>query len=295
MSNKVTVFARVRPRLCWEQPFNSIQIVNDAIGIAPKYNAKILKPIVNFHQFLTVFDEDNNNKDIFKGVVKRLCNHSITSNKNKDSIFMCYGQSTAGKTHTILGYKGNKGILHYSIEYLLNSEEVHNISIQVMESYGVNTFKKQNPIHTFDLIAGHENFGNGKVFQSKAINKYRDLEFIIQRVRDNGQFAATARHPQSSRSHVIYAINITRNDKQKSKLIIVDFGGIDARSVITRNFAKKCHRTQLKLRRAEADTINYGLVRFERFLNKYRKNRQPQGYSKGEIRYVLCPHFSESR
>ena len=110
---------------------NSVQVVNDAIGIAPPYNSKILT-IVNFHQFLTVFDEDNNNKDIFKNVVKRLCNHSITSNKNKDSIFMCYGQSTAGKTHTILGYKGNKGILHYSIEYLLNSEYVQSISIQIM-------------------------------------------------------------------------------------------------------------------------------------------------------------------
>ena len=286
--NKITVFARIRPTLCWEQKFNSVQVVNDAIGIAPPYNAKILKPIVNFHQFLTVFDEDNNNKDIFNGTVKRLCNHSITSNKNKDSIFMCYGQSTSGKTHTILGSKGNKGILNYSIDHLLKSDKVHSVSIQIMESYGVDQNKKQslNPIHTFDLISGQQNKGNGKAFASQNIHKPRDLDVIIQRVRDNAHFAATARDPKSSRSHIVYVVNIIRTDKQRSRFVIVDFAGSDARSVITKNFARKCQKTQLKLRKGEADTINYGLVRFERFIHKYRNGKQAHQYRKGEIRYV---------
>ena len=88
MSNNIEVYARIRPPLCWEQRTKSLKLVHDAIGIAPPYNDKIMKPIVNFHQFSHVFQEHESNNDVFEGTVKALCDHSATSKKNKDGILL---------------------------------------------------------------------------------------------------------------------------------------------------------------------------------------------------------------
>ena len=89
-------------------------------------------------------------------------------------------------------------------------------------------------------------------------------------------------------------------NQTKSRIILVDFGGSDGRSVITKQFAKKSHPKPLKMRRNEADIIGYQLVRFQKFIAKFRKGKNLdkfEEYNKGGIRYVfnnfLSPFFSE--
>ena len=274
--SSIKVFARIRPTAVWEKETKSIEVHNDAVGIAPNYNEKILKPIVNFYQFHHVFQQSSSNQDIFDNVLKSLCNNAAIAEKQKNAIFIAFGQTCSGKTHTILGSKGDKGILHSVVEHLLNHDNVEKIDIKIMESYGV----KKNYIRIYDLLNDNAEVqldGNGdhSKFVSKEIipqERVKRMNQIVNQVRDNGFFAATARDAKSSRSHMLYTITITRKDEEKtqSNLLIVDLAGSDGQSAITKKFANKSHPKPLKERMNEKECIDYGLNRLKKCIKKYR-------------------------
>ena len=248
----------------------------------------------HFHEFEHCFTANDHNKTVFDGCVKHLVNRSARAQWNRDSVFVCSGQSTSGKTHTIIGSNNEKGILQQCVEHLLNHQNVCTVSIQIMESYGRN---KHN-IQIFDIL--HPNgsscvhFGkfdnHSQLFCSRKISEMIDMQMVIEQVRNEAHFAATARHSQSSRSHIVFRISITRNDGSVSNLIIVDCAGSDSHFVITHAFAQKSHPNALRLRRGECDVIGYSLNRFQQLISHY-KNGKNRRRIKGNMRFVILFFF----
>lgn len=153
MSNgAVKVTARIRRFLPWENDVKCYEIQNETeIGLPAKEkggNSTIMggKQVqqMNFMQFNAVFDRESENKDVFEGTARKLCDNMIETGFN--SLLFAYGQTGSGKTYTLLGNPGKsdgiKGVLQFALEYLLNhpTGKVSKLSMSVVGGMKNNHF-----------------------------------------------------------------------------------------------------------------------------------------------------------
>ncbi|CDW56070.1 centromere associated protein E [Trichuris trichiura] len=154
-----------------------------------------------------------------------------------------YGQTSSGKTHTVMGVANDVGIIFHAVEDLFGMieqmpERIFLLRVSYMEIY--------NEV-VLDLLSGkarlgvHEN-ANGEVFVSglheEVITNINEVYDVIAVGEQKRHFATTDINEHSSRSHAIFRIIIESRrcedgltDKEQSVLVsqlnIVDLAGAE--------------------------------------------------------------------
>eukprot|EP01084_Bolivina_argentea_P130100 229697_1 len=266
------------------------------------------------YNFTKAFGMEDNTETLFEEAMRPLLDYKIL--KGIDSIFMVYGQSGSGKSYTLIGEGGRKGLLPMSLEYLLTkTDQVETIYISGIEAYGKNANKiefydlvkqlklKQKAPKTFNayLCKGHQ--VSAKNAQKLQISHGNSFEIITQ-LQDVSHMAPTLKNPHSSRGHTVYFCCIQMNEMEDVYFIAADLAGSEGMSALgtkaefMNGLELACQKGKLKLnkkqkdsfnqmyktRQLEAGCINNGLTQlqkmFEQLIKKNIQNAKGTGLRK---------------
>ena len=198
--------------------------------------------------FDQIFDEENNNKDVFDKSIKPMIDNLI---EGYNSTILAYGITGTGKTHTIFGDYNNenteKGIVINAINYLFEqinflkqkseNEKNYIVKVSYLEIYNETVIDLLNKKNYSLMIVEDINKGiyvpDLKEF---VINSSLELENLINEGNKKRTMAATNQNQFSSRSHAILQINLIQCEKIKknninkeeikfSKFLLVDLAG----------------------------------------------------------------------
>ena len=198
--------------------------------------------------FDQIFDEENNNKDVFDKSIKPMIDNLI---EGYNSTILAYGITGTGKTHTIFGDYNDenteKGIVINAINYLFNqinflkekneNEKNYIVKVSYLEIYNETVIDLLNKKNYSLMIVEDINKGiyvpDLKEF---IINSSLELENLINEGNKKRTMAPTNQNQFSSRSHAILQINLIQTEKIKknninkeeikfSKFLLVDLAG----------------------------------------------------------------------
>lgn len=219
-----------------------------------------------------VFDESSTNRDVYS-----LCSPIVQKSLDGfNGTILTYGQTSSGKTFTMMGENGNKGIIEMSIDDILQTIDELNdksfmLRIGFIEIYNEKIYdllsKKRNEVKIFEFQGQLEMNHNEYAVKSKEeIMKY------VKMGNRNKHIASTALNEFSSRSHTIFSISIDSSDSvgdtKSSKLIFGDLAGSERPDVTKNSFNEGLHINKSLLalgkiiRELSKPTVNMKYVRF---------------------------------
>ena len=273
LSGAIRTYKRIKPLINKERAKSSIEIRTIekkkikglTIDCSSVPNTKY-KESLYFGEFYGIFEEDFTNLDVYTGqrgtVIQDPKSLIVNINdiiESSDTIspglytafrqveqgysivLFGYGVSGSGKTFSLIGSKGNPGILHYG---LANLENVTNIRLkyafeQYYDKINFNNRKVSGLIH--NLINKISQFKDVSVDETnvfeKRIPNYIDLKSlkiediysltdIIEKYRiEKKRIKSTPNNPVSSRSALYLVFEITFNNGTRGFITIVDMAG----------------------------------------------------------------------
>ena len=271
LSGAVRVYIRVKPLLS-NQMSNTVEIKSVEnkktrgfiVDCSEDKNTKY-KQKIYFGEFYGIFEEDFTNLDVYTGqrgsvpldnslvvdtnniiessetISPGLYNTFKQVEQGYSIVIFGYGISGSGKSFTLLGSRGNPGILHYGLSNLKN---VTNIRLKYLfeQSYNkINFNNRQLSGIIYNLINQISQFKAFSVDETKiferAIPSYINvknlkvediyaLSDIIEKYRiENKRIKMTPNNPSSSRSHLYLVFEITFENGKRGFITIVDTAG----------------------------------------------------------------------
>lgn len=208
-------------------------------------------------------------------------------------VLFAYGITNAGKTHTIQGSNAEPGILPRLVSYLLNDSEGRHVSelrLSMLEIYQEQIFdllsKKKDKLNIRDA--------NGRVEVPKLSTHHIATPEDAVKLMDLGQTkrcqAKTALNHESSRSHAMYSITMTKKEDGKESVSvfhIVDLAG-----------AERANRTKATgFQMKEANNINMSLMQLWRCLNAMKKKGESVDiipFRESKLTHLLMPLLSRA-
>ena len=287
LSGAIRTYIRIKPLINKERAKSSIEIKTIekkkikglTIDCSSVSNTKY-KEEGYFGEFYGIFEEDFTNLDVYTGQrgtiiqdpkslivnINDIIESSDTISPGLYTAFrqveqgysivlFGYGVSGSGKTFSLIGSKGNPGILHYG---LANLENVANIRLkyafeQYYDKINFNNRKISGLIH--NLINKISQFKDVSVDETtvfeKRIPNYIDLKSlkiediysltdIIEKYRiEKKRIKSTPNNPVSSRSALYLVFEITFNNGQRGFITIVDMAGRESPIDIFNTFIDK--------------------------------------------------------
>ncbi|XP_012226880.2 uncharacterized protein [Linepithema humile] len=254
MSDSIKVAIKIRPLIKREKDENlPIQWITQENSIMVN-DAEIKKRGDGRFTFDHIFDMDASNKDVFDSVVRPIVDATV--NGFNGTVF-AYGQTSSGKTYTMMGTSEEIGIIPLAVEHIF--EAIANTSgreFLLRVSY-LEIYKEK----VYDLLTTdgndlkiHEDT-NGQVFvpcKEEVTNCPQNVLSIMNKGDKNRKIGDTNMNQKSSRSHTIFRITIESQEAgadsddaiQVSQLNMVDLAGSEkARQTgATGNrFEEACH------------------------------------------------------
>lgn len=234
MKGKIRVYCRVRPISTKEKEMGSASIVNIMDEFTVKVDTKYGPKLFNFD---SAFGPEATQEKVFEDT-KRLVQSAVDG---FNVCFFAYGQTGAGKSHTIQGTDQMPGIAPRSFEELQKIMHSMNNYSYTLECYMVELYldtvtdlllskdQRKNPPH-LDIkedIKGTmyvQNATRHPIFTAE------DAKKIFDTGLNNRKTFATEMNDNSSRSHLIFSILIECVNKQTSqrttgKMSFVDLAG----------------------------------------------------------------------
>ncbi|XP_076260932.1 uncharacterized protein LOC143196882 [Rhynchophorus ferrugineus] len=241
--------------------------------------------VQNCYSFDHIFDQHKTNKDVYDNVVNPLvisCLHGINS-----TIF-AYGQTSSGKTHTILGSKNNPGIINYAIEDIFKYiEENLTKNFLLRCSYLEIYNEKINDLLDVDAkdIKIREDCYQGVhvAVKEEVIREKEELFILMKKGMKIRKIGCTDMNERSSRSHTIFKLIIQAQSKDsegsytESSLSLVDLAG-----------SERVGQMNLKgERQAEGVLINKSLTTLGLVIRKLSENEQFINYRDSKLTRLL--------
>ncbi len=272
LSGAVRIYIRIKP-------LGSQEKLNNTVEIKTVENKKTKGLMIDcsknpdtkfkqknyFGEFYGIFEEDFTNLDVYTGQrgtvttdnsllvdINNIIESSDTISPGLYSTFkqveqgysivlFGYGISGSGKSFTLIGSRGNPGVLHYG---LANLEDVKSIRLKYLfeqSYYKINFNNRQLSGTIYNLVNQISQFkpfavDETKVFE-KLIPSYIDLKNlkvedmyaltdIIEKYRiENGRIKKTPNNPVSSRSHLYLVFEITFGNGKRGFVTVVDTAG----------------------------------------------------------------------
>ncbi|XP_014207511.1 kinesin-related protein 4 [Copidosoma floridanum] len=240
MQDSIQVAIKVRPLIKREIDDNlkSQWTVVDKV-IAP-VDPEIKRGDCSF-QFDHIFDPKKTNVDVFETVVRPIVDAAV---KGFNGTVFAYGQTSSGKTHTMLGTLDEPGVTPLAIDRMFDAiTETCGREFLLRVSYLEIYNEKVNDLldtSGMDLKLREDNNGLVQVLKSKEeIASSPDLIMSIMKKGDkNRRIGETNMNERSSRSHTIFRITIESRDQssdsdgaiQVSQLNLVDLAGSERAS-----------------------------------------------------------------
>ena len=184
------------------------------------------------------FDGRTSNKELFETAAKKLVHTAV---EGSNASILAYGQTSSGKTHSILGTPYEPGMLPLAIEEIFGFQEdgLRTVGKQASVSYyeifneKVTDLLATNPVST--SLPVKENAGQGFFVQGlreAPVYSSEDVLCLVARGEERRRYARTRWNDYSSRSHVIFTLSFEVRGsievpKARSKLNIVDLAGCE--------------------------------------------------------------------
>ncbi|KYN37073.1 Centromere-associated protein E [Trachymyrmex septentrionalis] len=238
MSDSIKVAIKVRPLIKREKDENSsIQWVtseNTIAAIDPEFR----KRSDGRFEFDHIFDTTANNNNVFN-VVRPIVDAAV--NGFNGTVF-AYGQTSSGKTYTMMGTSEEPGIVPLAVEHMFDA--ITNIPgrefllrVSYLEIYNekVNDLLNKNQDKNSTDLKIHEDV-NGQVFvkcKEEVTNSPENVLAIMNKGNKSRRIGETNMNERSSRSHTIFRITIESREAsagsdgaiQVSQLNMVDLAG----------------------------------------------------------------------
>jgi len=222
--------------------------------------------------FDKVFDIDYNNEDIYHEIGHQLI-ENIQAKQN--SIFYVYGQTGSGKTYTLLGNESNDGIVQLLInELVVISDNITFSGIQIYRNKCYDIFNSNAAVKECELKDGSVKFMNLTSHQLLLKNRSN----IIERINKARHVGVSSSNDSSSRSHLIFQINIGNY-----YIKLVDLAGSERAS---RSKYNENHNM-----RENAD-INLSILALKECIRNINKSKIP--YRNSKVTKILKPTFSNT-
>ncbi|XP_076639078.1 uncharacterized protein LOC143351460 [Colletes latitarsis] len=235
MSDSIKVAIRVRPLIKREKDENqTIQWVVQENTIAST-DPEMKKRGDGRFCFDHIFDIDASNSDVFNTIVKPIVDAAV--NGINGTVF-AYGQTSSGKTYSMLGTSQEPGIIPLAIDYMFNAiantvgrEFLLRVSYLELYNERVNDLLNKSNI---DLKLKDD--GNGQVIvhcKEEITNCPQNVLSLMKKGDKNRRIGETNMNERSSRSHTIFRITIESREVegdsdgaiQVSQLNLVDLAG----------------------------------------------------------------------
>ena len=264
LKGKVKVVARVRPLIAGETQQFSFALAQNPCAVTVHQPGA---PNGRSFFFDDVFDQFIDNKMFYESSkVKNLIESSVLI-ANNVCVFS-YGQTNSGKTHTVLGTRGEPGIVELGLQSVFEVMAAHNerkiVEVEMVEIYRDNVFVLIDKCEVYDFD--------------------QTINLLHARIQERAT-AATSMNSTSSRSHCIISISITDEDSDEtSNIYIVDLAGSERIKVSGASGD----------RLAEANAINKSLSALGLVLNSLLHKRPFVPYRDSKLTKLLAPVFTVS-
>ncbi|CAF1236005.1 unnamed protein product [Adineta steineri] len=245
-ANKVKVYVRTRPTTNFASDMLAIGPDNRTIGIHRAPSQNVVDNKINdwtFH-FDGVYNNVNQ-EEIFNATAKDVITRTLDG---YNGTIMCYGQTGAGKTHTMTGFTesySNRGIIPRTLQHLyqeINSRQEFSYSIRIayLEIYNdqmcdlLRTLDTQSDYQQQQQLSIGEDSGlvYVKGLSYRLANSEEEALNLLFEGETNRAIGQHVLNKQSSRSHCLFTIVIERrslvSSSEKytmSKLNLVDLAG----------------------------------------------------------------------
>ncbi|KAK6090928.1 hypothetical protein P3W45_000173 [Vairimorpha bombi] len=195
----IKAFIRIRPsKKC-------LEYTNTTIKVSKENNQE------SEYVFDKVFGPSTSQLTIYKNIQESL----IKFKEGFNTTLFCYGNTGAGKTHTMIGNKSSPGLIYNIVQDLLKNDV---IDISYMEIYNEKIFDLLDPKEV--ILREFE----GKILiqhiKKIRVEKYEDFKEIFDKGNSNRKTGETKLNKLSSRSHSI--LQISMGD---AKFYLIDLAG----------------------------------------------------------------------
>ncbi len=268
LKGKVKVVCRFRPISTITGAKESIKYTIDkkegTVTISDSFD--VYNPIRGF-QMDDVFAEETTNLEFFlSGKLKSLIESSVII-QNNVCVF-AYGQTSSGKTHTMIGNDDEQGVTQMTIstiyDTIIASKLNRVIEAEVIEVYRENVFK---------------------LVPLTQVGSQDDLSRIFTNALADRATAPTHMNQRSSRSHCVFVLSLTDPETNiVSKIYLVDLAGSER----TKFSGAEGDRL------AEANSINKSLSTLGLVLNGLLNKRKFIPYRDSKLTQILAPVFTKS-
>jgi len=184
-------------------------------------------------RFDNIFGQDSNTQDIYYKVVRPV---TMAAMHGYNGTALVYGQTTSGKTYTMLGTPDKPGILPCTLcdiftQIKKDKEHEYSISVSYMEIYnevindllvpGSTNLKVKDDANEGVVVAG---------LRKELLKGFEEAIDLVNYGEEHRCYRETSVHDNSSRSHTIFKVYIENKSKgesmiKKSCLNLVDLAG----------------------------------------------------------------------
>ena len=265
LKGKVKVVGRFRPLIEGE---------SEALDYAISRNSSVVVRSSEFSEFSPlpgrsfqlddVFDGDVDNENFFEmSKIKSVVESSVMIGNNV--CIFSYGQTNSGKSHTVIGSRGERGIVELTLDSVfgLIEKQERQVEIEMIEIYRESVFQL--------------------IDRTQVSSKAETMELFLERIRERAT-ACTQLNPSSSRSHCVFILTLW-NETDSNSIFIVDLAGSE--------------RTKISGaegdRLAEANSINKSLSSLGLVLNSLLNKRPFIPYRDSKLTKILAPVFTVSK
>ena len=277
VENAIQIYARIRPS---KNPLSNIEINDNEIQVKITKSEQGLinhqKELHTFH-FDAIFGDESSQVQVFDTFALPTIKHVLMGYHG--TLFV-YGQTGTGKTFSMTGGNDNfqeRGVMPRTLEYIfneINSSGAYKYAVAAsyMEIYnetGYDLLDQNRESTKLDELPrvtimedelGNFNLKNLRILPCHSVEDAMDALFLGD---TNKMMAETPSNPQSSRSHCVFTIYITRSETGSSKvcksvLHLVDLAGSErvSRSGIDGKLLKEAKHINLSLHYLEQVIIS---------------------------------------
>lgn len=209
----------------------------------------------------------------------------------------------SGKSHTMYGSGNNLGVVPRSVKYLLEEIKRCDASIVVkascFEIYNetlvdlLHVGPKRN-IVTIQTVGEVQKVVNLKEID---ITTRENFDSVLDLASKGRKIGATQRNTDSSRSHVVFQINLSAKSGIASNIVFVDLAGMEnsndhlaPTTIINENNANQ----QEKIRKLEMSKINQSLSSLRVYVEGLSKKSNDLAYRSSKLTYFLKPYLTKN-
>ncbi|WKY04641.1 hypothetical protein Q1695_005560 [Nippostrongylus brasiliensis] len=279
VEDKISVVTRIRPE--WGQ--GQVEWVkNGERNIMRRDGTEI-------YTFDAVFDQVCSNAEIYERVMSGIVESALAG---FNTAVCAYGQSGAGKTHTLTGSDSEDGIVQCTFEALFDAiakskDRNYMLRISYVEIYNerVRDLLSES-VADLPIYENKDGVAQIEGLKDVVVTEKAEVESLLATAQDHRQLGETLLNERSSRSHTIIRITIESHDAKFggnatrcSIMNLVDLAGSEnAASAGTQG-----------LRQKEGANINKSLLALSKVVSSLADNQRFIPYRDSKLTRILKP------